>query len=138
MGLGPRHDKQRKGRCHQAIGKVDRPAGQPRIMPPFLKRAKNGVQKSRGQRKPKRRLVPRCGSIWLIHSVMTPNLYAASLRVQPHQGIRKLLRVKRLQIINLFAHADGMDRQPELIRKRHQHTALGRAIQLGHDQTGNI
>ena len=54
--------------------------------------------------------------------------------VDPHQRPCEILRVKGGQVINLFPHPDGMDRQAEFVGQRHQHATLGGAVEFGHDK----
>jgi hypothetical protein len=48
-----------------------------------------------------------------------------------------LVRIERAEILERLADADGVDRQAELLRRRDQHAAFRRAVQLGHHQPGD-
>src|SRR6185503_20845354 len=53
---------------------------------------------------------------------------------QTHQAARKGARLERAQIVDALADADRDDRQLEPLGQRHQHAALGAAVELGHHQ----
>ena len=59
MRLGPRHNEEGKGCGHGGIARIYRAPAEPRIMPPLLQRAKNGMQERREERKHHGKVMPR-------------------------------------------------------------------------------
>src|SRR5512146_2503907 len=53
------------------------------------------------------------------------------------EGIRKLLRIKVPQVVDLFADTDVTHRQGEFMADRHHDTPLGGAVQLGQGDAGD-
>ena len=52
------------------------------------------------------------------------------------QRLRELFGVEGLQVVRLFAEADELDGHAEFLLDRHDHAAFARAVELGHDETG--
>src|SRR5213079_743445 len=52
------------------------------------------------------------------------------VRLTRDEGPGEVLRVERPQILELLAHADQLDRQPELVRDRDRDAALRTAVEL--------
>ena len=48
------------------------------------------------------------------------------------------LRVERLQVVELLADADELDRQAELLLDAEDRAALGGAVELGQDDAGAL
>ena len=51
---------------------------------------------------------------------------------------REVLRVERPQVLELLADPDQLDRDPELVGDRQRDAALGRAVELGEDDAGDV
>src|SRR3546814_17541746 len=63
--------------------------------------------------------------------------YTTLSDLDPRDDPRHLVRIERPEILDRLAHADRVDRQPELLRRRHQHAAARGAVELGHHQPGH-
>src|SRR5581483_8000467 len=59
------------------------------------------------------------------------------LALHAGDGAREVVRVERLEILDPFADADGVDRQFEALGDGDQDAAARRAVELGHDEAGN-
>src|SRR6478735_7940325 len=59
------------------------------------------------------------------------------LRLYPCNGLRKIARGERRQIVDAFADADEMHRQFEFLRERHQNAAARGAVELRHHEAGD-
>ncbi len=59
-------------------------------------------------------------------------------RCQSNQSPGKLLCVERAQIGGLFAGADGVDGEFEGVGQRHDDAGAGAAVELCHDQAGEV
>ena len=123
MGFRPRHHKQRKGGCDQPVTCINRRPCDPRIIPPLLQRAKQRVQNSRQQGQPNGQPM----SSGRAHHGKKCGCHGA-LSVPPDQGIGEILRIKGGKVVNLLAHANGMNGQTEFVGQRHQHPAPRRAV----------
>ena len=138
MRFGPRHHEQRKRRGHQAVGCVNRAPRQPGIVPPLLQRAKHRMQDRRHNREIKRNEASRFGPLDGNEPFGHARMRAIMLAFITHKRVGKFLRVEGLQVVDLFAHTNGMDRQAELVRQSDQNTALGSAVQFGHHKAGHV
>ena len=123
MGFRPRHHKQRKGGRDQAIAGINRRPCDPRIIPPLLQRAKQRVQNSRKQGQSNGQPMSSGRS----HHGKEGGCHMC-LGVPSDQGIGEILRIKGGKVVNLLAHANGMNGQTELVGERHQHPAPRCAI----------
>src|SRR5882724_2295506 len=52
----------------------------------------------------------------------------------PGNGLRKIARGERREIVDAFADADEVHRQFEFLRQRHQNAAARGAVEFGHHQ----
>src|SRR5947209_6872121 len=59
-------------------------------------------------------------------------------RSRGEQGLDVLIRIERLEVFELFADADELDRQIELACDAEDGAALGRAVELGEDDAGTL
>jgi hypothetical protein len=58
--------------------------------------------------------------------------------VQPHESARECVGAERVEVFGLLADADEVDRQVECcLGDGDEHAALGRAVELGHDEAGD-
>lgn len=149
MRFRPWHNEKRKGRGHETVAQINGAATKPRVVTPFLKRSENGVQEGRQEREREGELVPGLGAFERgepsAHGLSAggvtpgpPRIFSAreSLVIrEAREGLGEVFRVKGVQIVDLFANANGVDRQAEFIGQRNKDAAFGRAVEFGHHET---
>src|SRR4029453_14764701 len=59
------------------------------------------------------------------------------LAIRSRDRAREVLRAERLEIVDAFADADGVDGKPEALSDGDQDAAPRRAVELGDDETGH-
>src|SRR5690606_7688197 len=69
------------------------------------------------------------GALSMVASTLSGRVLSAGISGSCN-GMGQLGRVERAQIVDCLADADGVDGQAELLRRRDQHAAARRAVQL--------